>query len=153
MITYVLSTISSACIQISAILIAFGWYAIRKGNKERHQKLMVTASCFALTFFIIYMSRTIFIGNVSFGGPKEWQLPYTIFLVFHIILATTGGIMGVISITLAIKKKFALHRKISPYTAVIWFGTAVTGIVVYVLLIVLWPGEMEISMLKAIFGT
>ena len=47
---------------------------------------------FALTFFIIYAARTIFIGNTAFGGPSSIKVYYTIFLVFHIILKTVGGV-------------------------------------------------------------
>jgi putative membrane protein len=113
---------------------------------------MITAAIFALTFFIIYMSRTIFVGNVQFGGPDYIKVPYTIFLVFHIILATVGGLMGIGSLTLAFMQKFNIHRVFSRFTAVIWFLTAITGIVVYVMLFILWPGPMDTSLLKAIMG-
>ena len=54
---------------------------------------MLWAAVFALTFFIIYASRTIFIGNTAFGGPDSVKIYYTIFLVFHINLATIGGVL------------------------------------------------------------
>lgn len=152
MLTSILAFISTACIVISAILIAFGWREIRRKNREKHQKIMVTAAVFALIFFIIYMSRTAFLGNVAFAGPKSMVLPYTIFLIFHIILSTTGGVFGIITLYLGFKGKFSKHRKIGPYTAIIWFFTAITGIVVYVLLFVLWPGGTENSLLRAILG-
>lgn len=151
-LTIVLATISTAFIQISAILIAFGWYNIRKGRRETHKKLMISASIFALAFFIVYMSRTTFVGDVRFGGPENLKLPYTIFLVFHICLATIGGVMGIVSLTLAFLKKFSIHRVFSRYTAVTWFFTAITGIIVYVMLFILWPGTMDKSLIKAILG-
>ena len=67
---------------------------------------------FALTFFIIYAARTIFIGNTAFGGPSSIKVYYTIFLVFHIILATVGGVLGLIQIILAFKDKLHIHRKL-----------------------------------------
>ena len=81
-----LPTISTICIVISAILVAIGWAKIRKRDIEGHKKTMVRAAIFALAFFIIYSSRTIFIGNTSFGGPQELKVYYTIFLIFHITL-------------------------------------------------------------------
>ena len=62
-------------------------------------------SVFALAFFIIYASRTIFIGNTAFGGPDSVKLYYTIFLIFHINLATIGGILGAVQIITALKDK------------------------------------------------
>lgn len=152
MLTFVLATISTACIDISAILIAFGWREIRRKHKTNHQRIMVTAASFALLFFIIYMSRTTFIGDVNFAGPASMVIPYRIFLIFHIILATTGGVFGVVTLYLAFKEKFSVHRKVGPVTAVIWFCTAITGIIVYILLFILWPGGTQNGLLKAIFG-
>ncbi len=59
---------------------------------------MLAAAVSALLFFIIYMSRTIFIGNTAFGGPDNLKIYYTIFLVFHIVLATTGAVFGFVTI-------------------------------------------------------
>jgi putative membrane protein len=148
----ILPTISTSCIVISAILIAVGWIKIRQRKKETHQKLMTTAAVFALIFFIIYMTRTLFIGNTSFGGPKKIEIYYTIFLIFHIILATIGGVFGAVTLWLGYKNKFEKHRKIGPVTSIIWFFTAITGVVVYLLLYVFYKGGETTSMLKAIFG-
>jgi putative membrane protein len=148
----ILPTISTSCIVISAVLMAVGWIKIRQGKRDTHQKLMTTAAIFALTFFIIYMSRTLFIGNTAFGGPKNMEVYYTIFLIFHIILSTTGGIFGAVTLWLGYKSNFEKHRKIGPITSIIWFFTAITGIVVYLLLYVFYKGGETTSMLKAILG-
>ncbi|MCE3399588.1 DUF420 domain-containing protein, partial [Staphylococcus aureus] len=78
----ILPTISTSCIVISAILVAIGWRLIWKRQIDKHKKVMLWAAVFALTFFIIYASRTIFIGNTAFGGPDSVKIYYTIFLVF-----------------------------------------------------------------------
>lgn len=148
----VLPTISTACIVISAILIAIGWRLIWKRQVEKHKKVMLWAAGFALTFFIIYMSRTIFLGNTAFGGPDSVKVYYTIFLIFHIILATVGGVLGLIQIITALKDKFNIHRKIGPTASIIWFFTAITGVAVYILLYVLYPGGETTSLLKATLG-
>ena len=136
----ILPTISTSCIVISAILVAIGWALIWKRQVHKHKNIMLWAAFFALTFFIIYAARTIFIGY------------YTIFLVFHIILATVGGVLGLIQIILAFKDKLHIHRKIGPWASIIWFFTAITGVAVYVLLYVLYPGGETTSLLKATLG-
>ncbi|QKY68935.1 DUF420 domain-containing protein [Lentibacillus sp. CBA3610] len=148
----ILPTISTVFIVISAILVAVGWRLIVKGKAKAHKKTMISAAISALLFFIIYVSRTVFIGNTSFGGPEDIETYYTIFLIFHIILATTGAIFGVVTLTLALKRKITIHRKIGPITSVVWFFSAATGVMVYLLLYIFYdPGETT-SMIKAILG-
>ncbi|MFC4404693.1 DUF420 domain-containing protein [Gracilibacillus xinjiangensis] len=150
---HLLPTISTFFIVLSAVFVAIGWRQIIKNNFKAHRKAMLAAAYSALVFFIIYMSRTIFIGNTSFGGPDEWKIYYTIFLIFHIFLATTGAIFGVITLILAFKRKIKKHRKIGPITSIIWFGTAITGVAVYILLYILYDGGETTSLIKAILGT
>lgn len=148
----ILPFLSTSFIVISAILVAIGWYYISQRKIETHKKVMTWAGIFATAFFIIYASRTIFVGNTAFGGPDEIKIYYTVFLIFHIILATTGAVFGITSLWSGFKNRLKLHKKIGPITSIIWFFTASTGVVVYVLLYVLWtPGEAT-SLFKAILG-
>ncbi|WP_050181550.1 DUF420 domain-containing protein [Domibacillus robiginosus] len=148
----ILPTISTFFIVLSAIFVAIGWAQIKQRKIEKHKKTMLLAGVFALTFFIIYVSRTLFLGNTAFGGPDHLKIYYTIFLIFHIFLATTGAIFGIVSIASGLKNKLALHRKIGPVTSVIWFFTAITGVAVYLLLYVFFHGGPTTSVFKAILG-
>ncbi|KXG10425.1 DUF420 domain-containing protein [Anoxybacillus rupiensis] len=148
----ILPTISTSCIVISAALVAYGWYLIRKKRIEAHKKTMLWAAIFALAFFLIYLSRTVFIGNTSFGGPASVKVYYTIFLFFHIVLATVGAVFGVVTLLTGWKNNLIKHKKLGPITSVIWFFTAVTGVVVYCLLYVVYHGGETTSMIKAILG-
>ncbi|MGP4040421.1 DUF420 domain-containing protein [Gracilibacillus sp. D59] len=148
-----LPTLSTFFIILSAILVAIGWRLVIKRQYKAHKKVMIAGALSALTFFIIYMSRTIFVGNTSFGGPEELEIYYTVFLIFHIMLATTGAIFGVVTLILAFKRNIKKHRKIGPVTSVIWFFSAITGVIVYLLLYVFYDGGKTTSLLKAILGT
>ncbi|MDC3423722.1 DUF420 domain-containing protein [Aquibacillus sp. 3ASR75-11] len=147
-----LPTLSTFFIVLSAILVAIGWYFVSQSKYTAHKRTMLSAAVSALLFFIIYASRTIFIGNTSFGGPDDVKLYYTIFLIFHIFLATTGAVFGIVTINLAFKRRIAKHRKIGPVTSVIWFFTAITGVFVYLLLYIFYEGGEKTSMIKAILG-
>lgn len=148
----ILPTISTSFIVLSAITVAIGWWQIKQKHIEAHKKTMFLAAIFAVIFFIIYASRTLFIGNTSFGGPDNIKIYYTIFLIFHITLATTGAVFGIVSIMTGYKNKLSIHRKLGPITSFIWFFTAITGVAVYLLLYVFYRGGQTTSMLKAILG-
>ncbi|MFC4712559.1 DUF420 domain-containing protein [Planococcus dechangensis] len=147
-----LPTISTFFIVLSAILVAIGWNLIRKRRIEAHKKVMLGAGAAALTFFIIYVSRTVFVGNTAFGGPDEYKIYYTVFLIFHITLATIGAVMGLLTIFWGLKNRLDKHRKIGPFTSVVWFFTAITGVMVYLLLYVIYEGGHTTSVFKAILG-
>jgi putative membrane protein len=148
----ILPTISTSFIVLSAVTVAIGWWQIKQRKIEQHQKTMTLAGIFALIFFVIYLSRTIFIGNTSFGGPDDIKVYYTIFLVFHITLATTGAIFGILSLWTGYKDHLMRHRKLGPITSFIWFFTAITGVVVYLLLYVFYKGGETTSVIRAILG-
>jgi len=144
--------VSTSFILISGILVAIGWRLIVLKKREAHEKVMIAAAVAATLFFIIYVSRTIFIGNTMFNGPDNLKTIYLIFLLFHIVLATVAAVFGITTLTLAFRKKFAKHRKIGRKTAVIWFATVITGVTVYVLLYLMYPGGHTKPVIQAIFG-
>ncbi|MBW5445481.1 DUF420 domain-containing protein [Cohnella sp. CFH 77786] len=147
----VLPAISTTFIALSAILVAVGWNLIIRKKREAHEKVMLAAAAAALIFFIIYLSRTIFVGNTEWGGPDSLKTVYLIFLLFHIVLAAVAAVFGITTLTLAFRKRFAKHRKWGRTTAVIWFVTAITGITVYVLLYLVYPGGHTKPVIDAIF--
>lgn len=151
MLSILLPTFSTSFIVISAILVALGWVQIAKRNIDKHRKLMMAAAAFATLFFIVYMSRTVLVGNTEFGGPEGVKIFYLIFLLFHIVLATVGGVMGLITIRWGLRNELAKHRRIGPVTSIIWFCTAITGATVYILLYWIYPGGETKPLLDAIF--
>src|SRR5690625_1202190 len=148
----ILPLISTLLIILSAILVAVGWRLIVKGEREKHKKAMVSAAISALLFLIIYVSRTILVGNTSFGGPDNIKIYYTVFLIFHILLSMSGAVFGVVTLRLAFKGNFKKHKKLGPITSIVWFFTALTGVMVYLLLYVIYEGGETTSMIRAILG-
>jgi putative membrane protein len=149
-----LPLICTSLIVLSAIMVAFGWTYILKGKRETHRKFMVTGAILALLFFLLYVTRTLFVGNTTFSenGPHAVRSAYYIFLLFHITLATLSGVFGIVTLLLAYKKKFAKHKKVGRWTATMWLITAPTGVMVYVLLYVIYPGGVTKPMIDAILG-
>ncbi|GGD80380.1 DUF420 domain-containing protein [Paenibacillus nasutitermitis] len=148
----VLPAISTSFILISGILVAIGWRLAVKRNLDAHKKVMIAGAVAALIFFIVYVSRTIFVGNTEWGGPEDLKTYYMIFLFFHITLATVAAVFGITTLTLAFRNSFEKHRKIGRITAVIWLCTAFTGALVYTLLYIMYPGGHTKPVLDILFG-
>lgn len=147
-----LPLLSTSMIVASAVCVAVGWHRIARRRTKEHERWMVAAAVLAALFFALYAARTVAVGNTAFGGPEALVRYYRAFLLFHIVLAAVGGVLGLVTLRLAYAKAFARHRRLGPATAVVWFATAVTGVVVYVLLYVLYPGGETKPLWQAIFG-
>ncbi|MCL6548572.1 MAG: DUF420 domain-containing protein [Alicyclobacillus sp.] len=141
-----------ACMLFSGLAVAAGWYAIRQGNRDTHRRLMISAAYLAAAFFASYILKTVLVGDTTFGGPARWRAWYQGFLQTHSVLATVGAILGVITLYYGLKGRFGRHRRIGPWTAVIWLITAATGIAVFLLLYVVFPPGPTTNMFRAWSG-
>lgn len=147
-----ISWLNEAFIISSAVVMAVGWAKIRQGKKAVHRRLMITASILAALFFLSYVLKTIIVGDTSFGGPHALQPAYQLFLQIHSILATVAAIMGIITLTFALRSSFTKHRRLAPWTAVTWFVTAATGLTVFLLLYVIYTPGPTTNLFQAWLG-
>ena len=148
----ILPTLSTLLIIISGILVVIGWMLIRKNRKQAHKNVMIAASISALLFLVIYLSRTAIFGNTAFGGPDSVKIYYTVFLIFHICLATVGAVLVVLSLISGFKDNLPRHKRLGPVTSTVWVYAAITGGAIYLLLYVFYKGGETTSMIKAILG-
>lgn len=126
----------------SAVLLAFGYVAIRNGKRETHKKFMISAfavSCVFLFSYLIYHYR---VGHVEFTG-QGWIRPvYFTILTSHIVLAALIVPMILITLRRAWLERFDRHRIIARWTLPIWFYVSVTGVVVYLMVYQIYgPGR------------
>lgn len=147
-----LAYFNEACMILSAVLMGFGWHAIRHHRVHRHRAIMLTAAGFATAFFLSYVAKTLLVGDTTFGGPKAWETSYQIFLQVHVILATLAGVAGIFTLVWALQGHFHRHRRIAPWTATGWFVAAATGLVVFLLLYVLYPPGPTQNIWKILSG-
>lgn len=138
---------------LSAIAVGFGWYHIRHNHRETHRKFMLTGVYLGGAFFVSYVLSTLFVGDTFFGGPKKYNAPYQIFLQVHVLLATAAAIAGVITLRYALRERFGKHKKIAPWTASMWFISAITGFGVFLMLFVIFPpGPTTPNLVKILFN-
>lgn len=147
-----IALISTSCTVTSALLMAIGWKMIRLKRRNAHRNCMIASVLFAALFFTLYVYRTVAIGNTNFGGPAYLQPYYTGFLLFHVLLTVISPVLAITTMVYAWKENFEKHRKIGPWTARVWFVTAVTGLLVYLLLFVLFPEGETINHFQRLAG-
>jgi len=119
---------------VAAILLICGYVSIKQLKVRRHNQLMLAAFIVSCLFLISYLTYHYNVGSVRFDKPGWVRIVYLWILTTHTILAAIVPFLAVITLVLALRRKFHQHRKIAKWTFPIWLYVSVTGVVVYLLL-------------------
>ncbi len=129
-----LSTLNAILNFTSFVFLTLGYRQIRKGNREKHKKFMLSAAVSSSLFLISYLTYHYFVGSVKFHG-EGWSRPvYFSILISHTILAAVLVPMALLTLYRGLKGKFDLHKRISKKTWYVWMYVSVTGVIVYLML-------------------
>lgn len=131
----------NACLNgLATVLLLWGFIAIKRGQKETHKKLMLTAfgvSAAFLACYLIYhgaLSAYTGSGSQKFTGEGLLRLVYFFILITHILLAVVVAVIVPWTIVLGLKERWEKHRKMAKITFPIWFYVSITGVVIYFML-------------------
>ena len=142
----------NACLNLlSSVFLVLGWMAIKKKNIEKHKNLMITAFISSAVFLICYLYYHYTAGHFIFKGEGMQRTIYLIILIPHIILAAAMVPMIIMTFVFAFKsnweepdnKYVAKHKKLAKITLPIWLYVSVTGVVLYLYIYVIFPGNLE----------
>lgn len=148
---HVLPYINEGLILLSALSVALGWWFIKKNRVQLHKWFMNLGVVFAALFFIGYASKTFLVGSTSFNGDSFLRAPYQFFLTVHSIIATIAAVLGLMALRYVYKRRFSNHAKIGRITAPLWFVTAGTGLVVFLMLYVIFPPGPNVQVFQFAF--
>lgn len=129
----------------SAILLACGFVAIKRENKDLHKKCMVGAlitSSLFLTCYVIYhvgMQRVHGSAHTKFVDPVWFRPYYLAILATHLLLAIAIVPMVILTVLHAVKQNWEKHKRIARWTWPCWMYVSVTGVVIYLLLYQIFP--------------
>jgi uncharacterized membrane protein YozB (DUF420 family) len=130
---------------LSAVLLAAGYYFIRKRNKIAHRNCMVSAFVASVLFLICYISYHGYRAAVLHKGPTVFKDPawfrpiYLTILLTHTALAAVIVPLVLITLNRAVQQRFELHKRIARWTWPLWMYVSVTGVVIYFLLYIKFP--------------
>jgi len=122
------ATLNGSC----ALLLALGWVLIRTGNVRAHAATMIACVVVSSLFLACYLVYHFQVGSVAFRGVGPVRLAHFTILLSHTLLATFGVVpLVTLTLTRALRRRFALHAQVARLTFPIWMYVSVTGVVIY----------------------
>ena len=124
---------------LAALLLCAGFYFVRKGEIERHRRMMLAAAAVSAVFLVSYLAHRANAPIFEFRGQGLVRPFYYALLISHVALSV--AIVPLVAITLwrALARRFDPHRRIARYTWPAWMYVSVSGIFVYLMLYQLYP--------------
>jgi len=118
----------------SATLLVLGLAAIRRGRRELHKRLMVSAFAASAVFLVGYVLYHYAHGDTQYQGEGAIRIVYFAVLITHVLLSIVMLPMILTTFYLAARERFATHKKLARWTLPIWLYVSVTGVVIYFML-------------------
>jgi uncharacterized membrane protein YozB (DUF420 family) len=88
-----------------------------------------------------YLAYYLHRGPTRFLNPAWFRPIYLTILGTHTLLAVVIVPMVLLSLSRALKQNYELHRKIARWTWPLWMYVSVTGVLIYLFLYVIFPGN------------
>jgi putative membrane protein len=125
---------------LSAVLLALGFFFIKRGHKIAHRNCMISAFCTSVIFLGCYLTYHATVKTVTHFVDPAWFKPiYLTILLTHTILAAAIVPLILVTLNRARKQQFEAHKKIARWTWPLWMYVSVTGVVIYLLLYRIFP--------------
>jgi uncharacterized membrane protein YozB (DUF420 family) len=119
---------------LATVCLVAGWFFIRRRRVAAHRASMVAALVASAAFLTSYVLYHYHAGSRPFAGTGVVRLVYFAILITHVVLAVVIVPLVAVTVTRALRGRFARHRAIARWTLPIWLYVSVTGVVVYVML-------------------
>ena len=132
---HILAVINVATI---IVLLASYWF-IQHGDRERHRAGMLVAAGLGVAFLAIYLTYHFNAGLAKFGGHGTVRPIYFTLLLVHIALALVVAALVPLTLMRGLGGSLAAHRKVASWALPVWLFVSVSGVVVYVMAIHVYP--------------
>ena len=116
------------------IMLIFAIKAIKRGNRNLHEKLIYSCLILSTIFLLSYVIHHATHDPVSYGGNGFLKYFYYFILISHITLSAIIIHLVLFTLSRALKENFASHKKIAKITFPIWLYVSSTGVLVYLLI-------------------
>lgn len=120
---------------IAASCLGAGWLAIRRGKRDLHRALMLSALGASALFLAGYLAYHWVHGDTRY--PEDagaMRAVYLAVLASHVLLSIVVFPMILATFGFALRGRFATHRKLARWTLPLWLYVSVTGVAVFLML-------------------
>jgi putative membrane protein len=124
---------------ISIVCLAAGLYFIRSGDRARHKACMLSALAASAAFLVTYLIYHFNAGLAKFGGEGIVRPIYFGILIVHVLAAIAITPLVPVTVYRALTGRFERHKRLARWTWPLWMYVAVSGVVVYVMAVHLFP--------------
>jgi len=121
------------------LFLAAGLACIRTGRRAEHRACMIGALTVSVAFLVTYLVYHFNAGLARFGGEGIVRPVYFGLLITHVGIAAAITPLVPITAYRALTGRFERHKRIARWTWPLWMFVAVSGVVVYVMAVHLYP--------------
>ena len=132
-----LPAVNAGLNSLATILLIVGFVQIKKGNKDTHRKLMLSAFATSILFLLCYVVYHAALHHYTGSGSKKfpgtgaiWTI-YIGILITHVVLAAVVPVLAIITILKGWREQWESHRRFAKVTFPIWLYVSVTGVIIY----------------------
>lgn len=134
-----LPTLNAGLNGMVALLLPLGVALIRRRRVQAHRVVMVTAFALSALFLVSYVILHTVAGSTHFTATGWIRPVYFTILISHILLSVVVLPMAMTTLHRGWVGRRRSHRQVARWAFPIWLYTAVSGVLVY-LLLYHWPG-------------
>lgn len=127
--------LNSAC----TILLAISWVAVRRGASGLHRRLNLTAFGLSVAFLLSYVLFHAVAPQTRYPADLPLRSLYRAILGSHILLAIVVLPAVLLTFWLALKGRWAGHRRLARWTMPVWLYVTTTGVIVYFMIAPHYP--------------
>lgn len=131
--------VNAALNALSVVFLVVGYTFIRRGDWRRHRACMLAALAVSGAFLVTYVIYKANSGFAKFGGEGLVRPIYFTILVVHVMGAIALVPLVPVTVTRALRARFDRHRRIARLTWPLWVYVGVSGVVVYLMAVHLYP--------------
>lgn len=131
--------INAALNGATILFLAAALYFILNGDRDRHRACMIAALVVSVAFLATYLTYHFNAGLAKFGGEGPVRPVYFTLLIIHILIAAIITPLVPLTAYWALSGQFPRHKRIARWTWPLWMFVAVSGVVVYVMAVHLYP--------------
>lgn len=138
-----LPTLNAGLNASAAALLVVGRALIRHNRETAHRRVMLGAFATSTLFLVSYVFHKYWrdFESTPFWGEGLAQWAYLAMLASHVILSMAVPPLAITLIVLGFRGRRETHRRLARFAWPIWMYVSITGVVIYLLLYPLNPGE------------